>query len=115
MRKYTIIKKEFSFLESEYGFKKYMKQKSGAYYFLTWKNDKKKIMVLYDDRIDERIESPLRIRIYDADSLGTCYDEVEEFKNEFFIPSASPKERIKCAAEWLKNSIENKTVKVDSQ
>lgn len=113
MSKYSTIKKEFSFLVSEYGFEIYMKQKSGAYYFLTWKNDKKKIMVLYDDRIDKRIESPLRIRIYDADSLGTFYDEVEEFKNEFFIKSGSYKERIHCAAEWLKNAIENKTVKLE--
>ena len=51
--------------------------------------------------------------VYIADSLGTFYDEVEEFKNEFFIKSGSYKERIHCAAEWLKNAIENKTVKVE--
>ena len=39
--------------------------------------------------------------------------KLREFKNEFFIKSGSYKERIHCAAEWLKNAIENKTVKVE--
>lgn len=110
MTKYPVIKREFAFLESEYAFKKYLKQKHGAYYFLTWTNDRKEIMVLYDDRIDKKIENPVWIRIYDADCFGTAYDDVDEFRNEFFIESGSPKERIRCAAKWLKEAIENKTV-----
>lgn len=110
MSKYSVIKNEFVFLESKYAFKKYMQQKHGAYYFLSWTNGRKNIMVLYDDRIDERIESPVWIRIFDADSLGTYHDDVDEFRNEFAIQSGSPKERIRCAAKWLRESIENKTV-----
>lgn len=110
MSRYSVIKHEFAFLESKYAFRKYMQQKHGAYYYLSWTNSRKDIMVLYDDRIDERIESPVWIRIYDADSLGTAYDDVDEFRNEFAIQSGSPKERIRCAAKWLREAIENKTV-----
>ena len=79
-----------------------MKQVHGAYYYIAWTNEKKKITVLYDDRIDEKSESPVWIRIYDADSLGTAYDDVDEYRNEFYISSGSPKERIYCAAKWLR-------------
>lgn len=113
MGRYSIIKKEFAFLESEYGFKKYMKQRYGAYYYIAWTNEKKDIMVLYDDRIDERTESPVWIRIYDADSLGTAYDDVDEFRNEFTMQSGSPRERIRSAARWLREAIENKIVLID--
>lgn len=41
MTKYSVIKRKFAFLESEYAFKKYMKQKRGSYYLLTWTNGKK--------------------------------------------------------------------------
>lgn len=112
MGRYSIIKKEFAFLESEYGFKKYMKQKHGAYYYIAWTNEKKDIMVLYDDRIDEKIESPVWIRIHDADSLGTAYDDVDEFRDEFAIQSGTPRERIHCASEWLKIAIANKVVTI---
>lgn len=113
MGKYFVLKKEFAFLESEYGFKIYMKQKHGAYYYLTWTNNSKDIMVLYDDRIKEGTESPVWIRIYDANSLGTSYDDVNEFKNEFAIPSGSPKERIRSAASWLKKAILNGIVIIE--
>ena len=113
MRKYTIIKKEFSFLESEYGFKKYMKQKSGSYYYIGWTNEIKNINVFYDETIDKKTNSPIWIKIYSTYCYGPYHDDTIEFRNEFFIPSASPKERIHCAAEWLKNAIENKTVKVE--
>ena len=113
MNKYSLIKKEFAFLASEYGFKKYMGQKYGSYHFLVWTNDRKKIMVLYDDQVDERIESPVWIRMYDADSLGTAYDDVHEFRTEFTIQSGTPKERIRCAAKWLREAIENKTVRIE--
>lgn len=56
-----------------------MQQKHGAYY-LTWINGRKESMVQYDDRIDERIESPVWIRIYDTDSLGMAYDDVDVFR-----------------------------------
>lgn len=113
MGRYSVIKNEFAFLESEYGFQKYMKQKHGAYYYLAWRNQKKNIMVLYDDRIDERVENPVWIRVYDADSLGTAYDDVDEFKNEFAIQSGSPRERIQRAAEWLKKAIGDKTIMIE--
>lgn len=113
MGRYSTIKKEFAFLESEYGFEKYMEQKHGAYYYLAWINARKKIMVLYDDRINEKEESPVWIRIYDADSLGTAYDDVDEFRDEFAIQSGSPKERIRRAAEWLRKAIKCKTVIIE--
>lgn len=90
-----------------------MQQKHGAYYYLLWTNDRKNIMVLYDDRIDERFESPVWIRIYDADSLGTAYDDVDEYRNEFALQSGTPKERIRCAAKWLSEAIESGIVLIE--
>lgn len=113
MGRYSIIKKEFAFLESKYAFKKCMKQKHGSYYYLAWTNGRKEIMVLYDDTTDKRIASPVWIRIYDADSLGTAYDDVDEFRSELAIQSGSPKERIRFAAKWLMEAIENKTVLIE--
>lgn len=66
---------------------------------------KKKIMVLYDDTVDDKRESPVRIRIYDADCFGTAYDDVAEFRNEFITLTGTPKDRIVCAAEWLRTAI----------
>jgi hypothetical protein len=87
-----------------------MKQEHGAYYYIAWTNGKKDIMVLYDDRIYEKIESPVWIRIFDADSFGTQYDDVDEYRSEFYILSGSPKERIYRAAKWLREAIENQIV-----
>lgn len=111
---YAVIKKEFSFLESNYGFRIYMEQKRGSYHYITYTNEKKKIMVLYDDTVDENVESPVWIRIYDADCFGTAYDDVTEFRNEFFISNAKPEERILLAARWLKQNIEDKTIPIES-
>ena len=113
MCRYATLKKEFEFLAKTYGFQIRLKQKHGAYYYIVWTSPNKNIMVLYDDRIDERIESPVWIRIYDANSLGTAYDDVDEFRSEFTIQDGSPKERIRCAAKWLRKAIENKTVLIE--
>lgn len=107
MGRYAMIKKEFEFLIRLYGFKICLKQKHGAYYYIEWTNTNISIMVLYD----ERDEDSVRIRIYDADSLGTVYDAVE-YKNEFAVHSGSPRKRIHCASEWLKNAIADKIVLV---
>lgn len=108
--KYYCIKKAFEYLESKYGFHRYMKQIHGAYCYIAWTNVKKDIMVLYDDRTDEKIESPVWIRIFDANSFGTAYDDVDEYRSDFFGFSGSPKERIYCAAKWLREAIENQIV-----
>ena len=52
MGRYAILKKEFSFLEVEYGFEGNIRQEHGDYYFITWTNGKRNIMVLYDDQTD---------------------------------------------------------------
>lgn len=57
MTKYYCIKRAFAYLESEYGFHRYMKQVHGAYYYIAWTNEKKDIMVLYDDQTNVKIES----------------------------------------------------------
>ena len=67
-------------------------------------------MIIYDDTVDCRVESPVWIRIYDADSLGTAFDQVDEYRKEFAIESGTPKERIQSAAIWLRNAIIDKTV-----
>ena len=103
MRKYAMIKKEFNFLSEIYGFKIYMKQKYGAYYYITWTNSNTDIMVLYD----EQVEIPLSIRIYDADSFGF---DAEEYKDEFVQNKRNPLETIRRAAEWLKNAIADKSI-----
>ena len=41
MTKYYYIKKAFAYLESKYGFHRYMKQVHGAYYYIAWTNEKK--------------------------------------------------------------------------
>ncbi len=58
MGRYAILKKEFSFLEVEYGFEVNMRQEHGGYCFITWTNGKRNILVLYDDQTDVRKESP---------------------------------------------------------
>lgn len=98
MGRYAALKKEFEFLVKEYGFKIRLKQKRGAYYFIIWTNPNKNIMVLYD----EQVEKPIRIRVYDADSLG--FDAIE-YTNEFDQTSKSPREKIRRAAEWLSTAI----------
>lgn len=105
MGRYTMIKKEFEFLTMLYGFEICSTQKHGAYYYIVWTNSNKKIMVLYD----EQIEDPLSIRIYDSDSFS--FDAVE-YKNEFAQKVGAPREKIRCAAEWLRNAIEEKIVVV---
>lgn len=100
MGRYTMIKKEFEFLTRIYGFKICLKQKHGAYYYIEWTNQNISIMVLYDERVDE----PVTIRIYDEDSPGTICDAIE-YKNEFAQSSGTPRKKIYCAAEWLKNAI----------
>lgn len=59
MGKYAMLKKEFEFLEKVYGFEKVLKQKHGAYYYITWTNSNINIMVIYD----EQVEVPISIRI----------------------------------------------------
>ncbi len=107
MGRYATLKKEFGFLASTYGFEISLKQKHGAYYFIEWTNQKINIMVLYD----ERVEDPITIRIYDADSLGTVYDAVE-YKDEFEQRSGTPREKIRRAAEWLGSAIGDNRIKV---
>ena len=113
MGNYYIIKREFSFLETRYGFKRIMKQNHGAYCFILWTNGVKKIMVLFDDRIDEKKESPIKIRVYDANCYGTYYDNVDEYKNELKIDSKKSKCRINYAAEWVFKAIENKIIIIE--
>lgn len=84
-----------------------MKQKHGAYYYIEWTNSNINIMVLYD----ERIEDPVKIRIYGADSLGAVFDAVE-YKNEFVLKTGSPRERIHYASEWLRNAIAEKIIMI---
>lgn len=105
MGRYAMIKREFDFLTRLYGFKIGLSQKYGAYYYIEWINSNICIMVLYD----ERIENPVIIRIYDADSLGTIYDAIE-YQNEFSLKSGSPHEKIHYASEWLKKSIADKVI-----
>lgn len=103
MGRYSTLKKEFRFLANIYGFRIYLKQKHGAYYYIIWTNQKINIMVLYD----EQVEIPITIRVYDADSFG--FDAME-YKDEFEQRSGTPREKIRRAAEWLKGAIADKTI-----
>lgn len=103
MGRYAQLKREFAFLAKTYGFSIRLKQKHGAYYYITWTNSNKDIMVLYD----EQVEDSLSIRIYDVDSLG--FDAVE-YKNEFPQVSSKPREKIRCASAWLKAAIADKRI-----
>ncbi len=103
---YSMIKKEFKFLSS-YNFKISFNKRSGSYYFAVWTNENICIMVLYD-LTDQK---PVTIRTYDADSLGTVYDATV-YKEELVCNFKKPKEKIRYAAEWLKNAIENKIISI---
>ena len=103
MGRYSTLKKEFEFLAKIYGFRIYLKQKHGAYYYIIWTNSNKNIMVIYD----EQVEFPLTIRVYNAESFGF---DATEFKKEFAQKNGTPQEKIRRAAEWLKGAIADKTV-----
>ncbi len=103
MGRYSTLKKEFEFLAKIYGFRIYLKQKHGAYYYIIWTNSNKNIMVIYD----EQVEFPITIRVYDADSFG--FDAME-FKKEFAQKNGTPQQKIHHAAEWLKDAIEGKAI-----
>ena len=103
MGTYAIIKKEFKFLENEYGFEISMKQKRGSYYYINYINKVVNIKVLYDELSKE----PLTIFVYDVDSLG--FDAVE-YKNEFEQKNINPRDIIRCAAMWLKRAIADNTI-----
>ena len=92
------MKKEFAFLKTAYDFKIIMQQKHGSYYFITWTNMRKDIMVLYD----LMVETPITIRVYDADSFGI---DADEYGCEFVQSEGSPREKIRSAADWLKKAI----------
>lgn len=70
-------------------------------------------MVLYDDQADEQKESHVWMRIYDADCFGTANDDVDVFRKEFYLSHASPKERIRYAARWLKTAIDTRIVLIE--
>lgn len=105
MREFHIIKKEFSFLTTQYGFKINYVQTSGSYCFVDWTNSKTNIKVMYD-KADEK---PVSIFTYNADSLGTIAD-VTVYQNELVALTIKPEACIHHAAEWLKRAIENKTI-----
>lgn len=100
-----MIKNEFDFLAELYGFEIYFVQKSGSYCFVAWTNAKIKIKVLYD----ATDKNPVSILTYDAESLGTIYD-ITEYKDEFITDARKSREKIHCAAEWLKKSIADKVI-----
>ena len=113
MGRYGTIRKEFSFLQLKYDFYVLIEQKHGSYYYIIYTNAKKDIMVIYDDTVNTKIKSPIWIRVYDAECLGTAYDDVNEYRQEFFISFGTPKKRIHCAANWLKKAIEDRVVLIE--
>lgn len=100
-----MIKNEFDFLAKLYDFEISFVQKSGSYCFVAWTNSKIKIKVLYD----ATDKDPVSILTYDADSLGTIYDTTE-YKDEFVTDARKSREKIHCAAEWLKSAIANEMI-----
>lgn len=105
MGRYATLKKDFWFLAETYGFKIRLKQKHGAYYYIIWTNPNKNIMVLYD----EQVEDPISIRVFDADSFSI---DAVEYKDEFEQRQGKPRDKIRRAAEWLRNAIENNIITV---
>jgi hypothetical protein len=106
MGKYAVLKKEFEFLARDYGFEINMTQKHGAYYFIIWANPNKKIMVIYDEQVNEK---PISIRVYDADSFS--FDAIE-YKDEFDQSCGTPREKIRRAAVWLGSAIADRSITV---
>lgn len=108
MREYRIIREEFEFLTDLYDFKIYFVQKHGSYCFVAWTNSKISIKVIYD----ATDTAPVSILTYDACSLGTIYDTTK-YKDEFTTTAKKSRERIHCAAMWLKNAIKEETVLIE--
>ncbi len=107
MFEYSRLKKEFDFLVRQYGFRICSKQSSGAWYYIKWTNPNANvnIKVLYDFQI----ENPISIYVYEADWLGAVF-EADEYKDEFATDAKKSREKIHCAAIWLKEAIENKVI-----
>ena len=105
MREFRLIKQEFSYLTTEYGFRIDFTQSRGSYCFIDWTNSKTNIKVMYD----LTDENPISIITYAADSLGTIGD-VTIYKDELIDQTLSSRERVHHAAEWLKRAIEKKSV-----
>lgn len=106
MGTYNIIKNEFDFLSKQYGFKIRSGEPGGSFHYIVWCNSKICIKVLYDDTDNE---TPIRIRVYDADSVGI---DADEYTNEFAQRSGKARERIHYAAEWLKKAIDEKRIEI---
>ncbi len=106
---YRMIKKEFDFLSTVYGFEIEGGQKYGSYYYITWKKTKIAIHVLYDLQEENRA----RIDIYDEDAPGTICD-MTTYQDELITTARKDRDKIHYAAEWFKRAIENKTIVIDS-
>lgn len=97
---FSLINKQFDFLNKKYSFIVDSKQKYGSYYYICWSNTKVKIKIVYDMQGKESI----KIFVYDANSLGTIYD-VDEYADEFVVDEGSAFDKICCASKWLKDAI----------
>lgn len=93
------LKKEFKFLTELYSFEICFCGRIYAYDIIKWTNSKIRIEVWFNKSV--------RIRICDVDSV--VFDGVE-YTDEFALDSGSDREKIHCAAGWLKNAIADKRI-----
>ena len=104
---YRLLKKEFAFLHNIYGLEICRYQKSGAYYYIAWDNKNVEITVVYDERECE----PMKILVHDKTASKTILD-VTEYVNELSCDYEERMQKIEFAAEWLKDAINTKQIKI---
>ena len=97
------IQREFGFLENLYGFDVFSKH-YGPEYSVIWTNPDKHISIEYDC-----LTEAVTIRVYAADSFGF---DAEVYRNEFALGGGTEREKIHCAAQWLKAVMADKTIPV---
>ena len=97
------IQREFGFLVKLYEFELFSKH-YGPDYSVIWTNPNKHISVEYDC-----LMGAVTIRVYAADSFGF---DAEVYRNEFALGGGTEREKIRCAAQWLKAAMADKTIPV---
>ncbi len=98
---YRSLKKSFAFLTKQYGFRIDGFNRSGYGPYISWNNDRIRIVIHY---IRDRVE----LRVYDESERGPGYWDPVIYMNEFASDSRNEKEKVNQAARWLQEKIEKK-------
>ena len=101
-KRFKEIKREFSFLITEYAFRydSQFRYGTGPFFEVTWTNGRTKVEVC----CNEDKENPVWIRVFEADSLWGL-EHAKEYRNEFSTPADTVSDCLHNAAKWIKENI----------